>query len=84
MNTMPNQLAQVNRIYSEKELAKELGLSYWTVRKFRLELGMPHFRTEKRVFYRLDPVLKWIDAKEQSSRCEPETTEQYRKLRRVQ
>lgn len=44
-------------VLSEKELAKELGVSYWTIRGWRLQLNLPHFRTAGRIFYRMESVV---------------------------
>jgi hypothetical protein len=57
-------------VFTERELAEELGLSYWTIRKFRVEKGMPHFRTAKKIFYRLDTVLDWLGKQEEMSQNE--------------
>ena len=56
-----------SKVLSERELAIELGLSPWTVRNWRLQLDLPHFRTKGRVFYRLETVLEWISKQEQKS-----------------
>ncbi len=56
-----------SRVLSEKELAYELGLSSWSVRSLRLKLGLPHFRTSRRIFYRLDTVQAWMAAQEEQS-----------------
>lgn len=54
----------MNKIYSEKEIATEFSVSPWTVRLWRLQAGLPHFRTAGRIFYRLDSVLRWMDSQE--------------------
>lgn len=72
----------VAKVLNEREIAAELGLSPATVRRLRLQLGLPHFRTAGRIFYRLDSVLAFLDKQEQSSQTEPET-EEYGTLRRV-
>ena len=54
----------MEKILSEKEVATELGLSYWTVRKLRLQCGLPHFRTAGKIFYRLSSVTVWMAQKE--------------------
>ena len=58
-------------ILSEKELAAQLGMSYWTIRDLRLRQGLPHFRCGKKVLYRLTTVLEWIEQQEYAStqRC---------------
>ena len=57
-------------VMTEKELAEELGLSPWTVRRLRLQEGCPHFWCGKRVLYRLETVLAWISSKESSGQQE--------------
>ncbi len=62
----------VAKVLNEREIAAELGLSPATVRRLRLQLGLPHFRTAGRIFYRLHTVLEWMDKQEQSSQVEQE------------
>lgn len=57
-----------NKIYSEKDLAMEFSVSPWTVRLWRLQSGLPYFRTAGRIFYRLESVLRWMDSEEYRSR----------------
>ena len=45
-------------VLSEKELAKELGVSYWMIREWRLQLNLPHFRTSGIIFHRMESVIK--------------------------
>jgi hypothetical protein len=52
------------KIYTEKELAAFLEVSPWTVRLWRVQSGLPHFRTAGRIFYRLESVLRWMDGQE--------------------
>ena len=54
-------------ILSEKELAAQLGMSYWTIRDLRLRQGLPHFQCGRKVLYRLTTVLEWINQQEQAS-----------------
>lgn len=51
-------------ILTESELAERLNISIWTVRKWRLNLGLPHLRTARRIFYRWDTVEKWMSDQE--------------------
>ena len=53
-----------DKVLNEKELADALGLSSWTVRRARLEEGMPCFKIGQRIFYRLQTVLSWIATRE--------------------
>ncbi len=55
------------KIYSEKELADTLECSQWTIRLWRLQAGLPHFRTSGRIFYRMEAVLRWMDEEEQKN-----------------
>ena len=65
----------VAKVLNEREVAAEFGVSPATVRRWRLQLGMPHFRTAGRVFCRLESVLAWMEKLEQSSQeAEPEET----------
>lgn len=72
----------MTKVLSEKELAKELGLSPWTVRTLRLQSGLPHFRTAGRVFYRLESVVKWMDCQERGEKV-VESNPVYGTLRRI-
>lgn len=55
------------KVLTEKELADRLGLSPWTIRKWRLEGGLPHLQVGRRVFYRLQSVEEWMRDMERSS-----------------
>lgn len=57
----------MKKLLTEKELATELGISFWTVRNWRLKLGLPHFRTAGRIFYRWEPVMKWMEDQEKKT-----------------
>lgn len=52
-------------VYNEKELAEKLGVKLYTVRQWRTQSGLPHFRTSGQIFYRLPSVMKWMDNQEQ-------------------
>lgn len=54
-------------IFTERELAAELHISYWTVRLWRTKLGLPYFRTAGRIFYRISSVERWIDEQEKNN-----------------
>ncbi len=62
----------VAKVLNEREIAAELGLKPATVRRLRLQLGLPHFRTAGRVFYRLESVLAFLDKQEHICQTEPE------------
>lgn len=52
------------KIFTERELAQELGVSPWTIRLWRTKAGLPYFRTAGRVFYRLETVIQWMSEEE--------------------
>lgn len=53
------------KIYTERELARELSVSPWTIRLWRTKTNLPHFRTAGRVFYRMESVLSWMAKEEE-------------------
>ncbi|MGL5255998.1 MAG: hypothetical protein ACRC76_03080 [Proteocatella sp.] len=73
----------MNKIYSEQELASELSVSPWTVRLWRLQLGLPYFRTAGRIFYRLESVSRWMDAQERENANSVETDKFDPKIKRI-
>lgn len=58
------------QILTERQLAEKLGLSYWTVRGWRLQLDLPHIKTAGRIFYRLESVERWMEEEEEANRQE--------------
>ena len=56
------------KILTEKELATHLHLSPWTIRKWRLQGGLPHLQVGRRVFYRLQAVEDWMCDMERASK----------------
>ena len=52
------------KIFTERQLAQELNLSPWTIRRWRVSAGLPHFRTAGRIFYRMESVLAWMNKAE--------------------
>lgn len=64
-----------HQFLTEKELAAELGLSHWTVRRWRVKEGLPNITLGSRILYRLDTVLAWLDEQEQESVPEHQTSE---------
>ena len=48
----------------EKEIAKEIGLSQWTIRRLRLDYGLPVTKVGRRYLYRLDSVVEWFSLQE--------------------
>ncbi|WP_196601161.1 helix-turn-helix domain-containing protein [Pectinatus frisingensis] len=63
------------QILTEKELSEKLGISYWTVRSWRLQLGLPHFRTAGRIFYRWSSVINWMDDQERKISGKADTSD---------
>lgn len=51
-------------LYTESELAESLGLSAWTVRRWRLSEGLPVIQIGRRFLYRREAVLEWIESRE--------------------
>ncbi len=51
-------------LFTEAELADSLGLSAWTVRRWRLSEGLPVIQLGRRFLYRREAVLEWLKAKE--------------------
>jgi len=64
---MKNEDDRILKIYSEKEIANVLGVSQWTVRLWRLQRGLPCFRTTGRIFYRMKSVVDWMDREERKN-----------------
>jgi len=50
-------------LLKEAELAKKLGISSWTIRKWRLKFGLPHIRPANQIFYRWTEVEHWMTTK---------------------
>ena len=63
-------------ILSERELAKKLNVSPWTIRNWRLNEGLPHVRTGKgrngRFHYNLASVKKWWAERERANLVQKE------------
>lgn len=58
------------KIMNDRELAFALDpsrktITPWTVRHWRIAGGMPFFQVGRRIFYRLESVLAWLDKQEQ-------------------
>lgn len=71
------------KLFTEKELAAELGLSPWTIRNWRLQLGMPHIRTAGRIFYRQESVVAWMDKQENLDGKEATQVGGYGQIRKI-
>lgn len=73
-------------VVNDKELAKKLDptgkiITPWTIRNWRLQGDLPFFQVGKRIFYRLESVLRWIDSRESGTQ-KPEPA-QYGTLRKI-
>jgi hypothetical protein len=53
-----------DKLFTEKEVAKALNISIWTVRRWRLKANLPYIGDGRRYFYRLSSVRSWIKAQE--------------------
>lgn len=78
-------MTDIQVIINDKELAKLLDstgkiVTPWTIRNWRLQGGMPSFSVGKRIFFRLESVLAWIDNKEKGK---PEPMQEYGKIRKL-
>ena len=76
----------LQKILNDKELALVLDptgsiVTPWTIRKWRLEGGMPFFQVGRRIFYRYDSVINWLDKKETNVQEEPVQYSQIRPIR---
>lgn len=56
-----------NGLMTEKEVAERLGVSWWTVRGWRVKGNLPFIRLKppsRRIFYRMETVLEWLHQRE--------------------
>ena len=49
------------QLFDERELASNIGLSYWTVRDMRIKYGLPYVKLGSRFYYDFKDVKKWIE-----------------------
>ena len=54
----------MNKLLTESELANELGLSAWTVRRWRLTAELPVIKVGGRFLYRIESVEHWLESQE--------------------
>ena len=76
----------MSEILNDRELALRLDpsgkiVTPWTIRNWRLAGGMPSFTVGKRIFFRLESVLRWIDEREKGGPVE--RAQEYGTLRRI-
>ena len=57
----------MNKLLTEAELANELGLSAWTVRRWRLSEELPFIKIGGRFLYRIESVEYWLESREATS-----------------
>ena len=81
MNEFQNPFSKA--VLTEAELADSLGLSPWTVRRWRLSEGLPVIQVGRRYRYKRDSVLKWLESRE-SNRAVAEDASETGVIRRVQ
>ncbi len=55
------------KVLTKKEFAQELGLSEWSIWRWTKEGKMSHIRIDKRIFYRLETIRKWLTDVEETS-----------------
>ena len=65
----------MNKLFTEAELAAELGISSWTVRRWRINEGLPVCHISGRFMYRLDSVIKWLESFETQGAVDDECGE---------
>ena len=46
---------------TEKECAKRLGVSFWTLRQMRIYGNAPHIRLGQRIYYVYGAIVKWLE-----------------------
>lgn len=49
--------------YSEKELAERMNMSYWAIRRMRLQLGLPYIPIGRKIYYDEKKVREWFDSR---------------------
>ena len=65
----------MTKLYTESELAEMLGLSQWTIRRFRLNEGLPVVTVAGRFFYRMESVERWLAENETAGAGDEESCE---------
>lgn len=55
-------------VLTEKECAKRLGLSFWTLRQMRIYGDAPHIRLGNRIYYVFDTVVEWLSQQASESK----------------
>ena len=65
----------MNKLFTEAELATELGVSSWSVRRWRINEGLPVVKVSGRFLYRLDSVISWLESLETKGAADEESGE---------
>lgn len=55
------------KVLTRMQLASKLGLSPWSIWRWTKEGKMPHIRIDKRIFYRVDTIQRWLTDAEKAS-----------------
>lgn len=48
-------------IFTEKECAKRLGVSFWTLRSLRINGNAPHVLLGSRIYYVYRTIVAWLE-----------------------
>ena len=65
----------MNKLFTEAELATELGISSWTVRRWRLNESLPVCKIAGRFMYRMESVISWLESLETKGAADEESGE---------
>ena len=65
----------LKKLLTEAKLAEILGVSQWTVRRWRLAEGLPVCRIGGRYLYKMDAVNAWLDSFETNGAEETKSEE---------
>ena len=73
----------MNKLFTEAELAAELGISSWTVRRWRLNESLPVCKISGRFMYRMESVLKWLEGLETTGAADSDEQDQVGVIRAI-
>ena len=54
-------------ILTEKECAKRLGMSFWTLRSLRINGKAPHVLLGSRIYYVYSTIVAWLEQQSQQT-----------------
>ena len=80
MNEIQN---HYNKLCTEAELAKIWGVSTWTIRRFRLNEGLPVVKIGGRFFFRMETVESWLTARETAGAPDDAVPVEVGKIRQI-